>query len=182
MKIYKKLIFTIFVCLLTAASINAQQTTTEKKIYRNIVIEKFTFHENSDFPADKIDDLTKSVMATLTRSSRFDTVTIAEKSETPDSVNIPTLKITGNVLKYVKGSRTSRYVIGGGVGATRIITDIKFIDVKTGDVVYEGTLSGDVTEGVFGGDSDDAKGGVASEIINVMKRNGLAGDKIKKNK
>jgi len=182
MKFYRSLIITVFVCLLTAVSVFAQQATTEKKTYQNIVVEKFTIRDGVEFPADKIDSLTKSVQNTLTKSNRFQHVDLASEPSTSESADVPTLKITGEVIKYVKGNRAARYVIGLGVGATKIITDIKFIDVKTGEVVHQQTVDGDVTWGFFGGDSDGAKSGVADEIIRVMKKNKFAGDKIKKAK
>lgn len=181
MKVYRSLIFTVFVCLAAFVSISAQETTTQKKNYQNIVVEKFTIRDGVEFPADKIDGLNKSIVATLTRSNRFQTVAAGDAANAEPS-DVPTLKITGEIIKYVKGNRAVRYVIGLGAGATKIITDIKFIDVKTGAVVHQQTVDGDVTWGLFGGDSDDAKGGVADEIIRVMKKNGMAGDKIKKAK
>jgi curli biogenesis system outer membrane secretion channel CsgG len=170
------------VCLLTAVSVFAQSAPTEKKTYQNIVVEKFTIREGVEFPADKIDSLTKSVQSTLTKSNRFQHVDLGGAEATTESMDAPTLKITGEIIKYVKGNRAARYMVGFGVGATKIITDVKFIDAKTGEVVHQQTVDGDVTWGFFGGDSDDAKSGVADEIIRVMKKNKFAGDKIKKTK
>ena len=178
MKVFKSLLFMALVCFLTAVSISAQQTTA-KKPYQNITVEKFTIRDGVEFPADKIDSLTKSVISTLTKSNRFKQISDGSAVSADSVADIPTLKISGEVIKYVKGNRTARYVIGLGVGATKIITDVKFTDAKTGEVVHQQTVDGDVTWGFFGGDSDDAKSGVADEIIRVMKKNGLAGDKIK---
>ncbi len=180
MKNYKGLLFTIILCLLGVSAISAQEATTAKKPYQNVVIEKFTIRDGVDFPADKVDGLPKSLMNTLTRSNRFQSVTMVGDAATGDSADVPTLKITGEIIKYVKGNRAARYMIGMGVGATKIITDVKFIEVKTGAIVHQQTVDGDVTWGLFGGDSDEAKGGVADEIIRVMKKNGLAGEKMKK--
>jgi len=177
MNLIKSLVSTLFVFMLCAFSVLGQETKPEKKVYQNIVIEKFTIRDGVEFPADKIDGLAKSLVGTLTRSNRFNTVEMADSAAPSEA---PALKISGEVIKYVKGNRAARYVIGLGVGATKIIADIKFIDVQTGAVVYQQTVDGDVTWGLFGGDSDDAKSGVADEIIRVMKKNGLAGDKIKK--
>lgn len=182
MKVLQYLIFSLFLCLMTVTAVSAQQTaaTSTKKIYKNITVEKFTIREGVEFPADKIDSLTKSVGDTLTKSNRFNQVTLTGDATNPATE--PTLKISAEVIKYVKGNRAARYVIGLGVGATKIITDVKFTDVQTGEVIHQQTVDGDVTWGFFGGDSEGAKSGVADEIIRVMKKNGIAGDKIKKTK
>ena len=176
MKIINQLVFVLVVCLLCGASLFAQQA--EKKNYLNVEVEKFSLRSGVEFPADKIDPLTQSVVKTLTKSNRFMQVALAGQTAVQNETR--TLKITGEIIKYVKGNRAARYVIGLGVGATKIIADVKFIDVATGEVVHQQTVDGDVTWGLFGGDSDDAKSGVADEIIRVMKKQGLAGDKMKK--
>ncbi len=178
MKVFRSIIFTIFVCSLAVFAVSAQDATTAKKPYQNIVIEKFTIKDGVDFPADKIDELAKSLTDTLTRSNRFTQVTMADAAT--DSADVPTLKITGEITKYIKGNRVARYMIGLGAGRTKIISDMKFIDVKTGEVVYQQSVDGDVIMGFFGGDSNGATDGVANEIIRVMKKHGLAGEKMKK--
>jgi hypothetical protein len=180
MTAYKRLIFTILVISLAAAAAFAQQARVQKQQYQNVVVEKFTIREGVEFPADKIDALTKSVVSTLTKSNRFDNVALSV--DAASSGDKPALKITGEIIKYVKGNRAARYMIGMGVGATKIITDVKFVDTATGEVVHQQTVDGDVTWGLFGGDSDDAKSGVAEEIIRVMKKSGMAGEKLKKAK
>lgn len=172
------------VCLLFVSMSVAQQTETTKKNYLNVEIGKFTVRQGVEFPADKIEPLTKGVVDNMRKSKRFTQVSMAGDAVTATTENgeTRTLKISGEVIKYVKGNRAARYVIGMGVGATKIIVDVKFVDAQTGEVVLQQTVDGDVTWGVFGGDSDDAKSGVADEIIRIMKKNGMAGDKIKEKK
>ncbi len=75
-----------------------------------------------------------------------------------------------------------RYFVGFGTGKTKIIADVKFSDAATGEIIHQQTVDGEVTWGVFGGDSDGAKSGLADEIIRVMKTKGFAGDKKKTKK
>ena len=166
------------VCMLLVASISAQQSNTAKKIYQNIEIEKFTIRPGVEFPADKIDSLTKSVVNTLSKSKRFSSVTETGATATPDSSETPTLKISGEIIKYVKGNRAVRYMVGMGMGATKLIADVKFVDAKTGEVVHQQTVDGDVTWGLFGGDAESAKSGLADEIMRVLKKS-YAGEKKK---
>jgi len=184
MKVVKYLFLSMSVCLAFAAMAFAQQTDTTKKNYLNVEIEKFTIRQGVEFPADKIDPLTKGVVDNMRKSKRFTQVSLAGETvtATTETGDTRTLKISGEVIKYVKGNRAARYVIGMGVGATKIIVDVKFVDAQTGETVLQQTVDGDVTWGVFGGSSDDAKSGVADEIIRIMKKNGMAGDKIKEKK
>lgn len=186
MKVIKYLVLSMSVCLLFAAMTFAQTTETTKKLYQNIEVEKFTVRAGVEFPADKVDPLTKGIVDTLRKSKRFNQISLQGEvitaTATTETGEMRTLKISGEVIKYVKGNRATRYIIGMGVGATKIIADVKFVDAQTGEVVLQQTVDGDVTWGIFGGDSDEAKSGVAEEIIRVMKKNGMAGDKIKTKK
>lgn len=180
---FKYLFLTIGACLLFISPIFAQQSVTAKKTYQNVEVEKFTVKEGVEFPAEKIDPLTMSIVKTLQKSKRFDQVSLAGEANTNSATKETEnskLKISGEVIKYVKGSRATRYVIGLGLGATKIIASIKFINAETGETVLEQTVDGDVTWGFFGGDSDDAKSGVADEIMRVLKKNSFAGEKKKK--
>lgn len=178
MKILRNLLFAVSVCLLFAASISAQQTATAKKIYQNVEIEKFTIRQGVEFPADKIDSLTSSVVNTLNKSKRFDRVSMSGAATATEASEAPTLKISGEIIKYVKGNRAVRYMVGMGMGATKLIADVKFVDAKTGEVVHQQTVDGDVTWGLFGGDSESAKSGLADEIMRIMKKS-YAGEKKK---
>jgi hypothetical protein len=184
MKLVKYLFLTISVCVLFASIAFAQQNDAAKKIYQNAAVEKFTVRQGVEFPADKIDPLTKGIAESLRKSKRFTSVSFQgdTATATTETGETRTLRISGEIIKYVKGNRAMRYMVGMGTGATKIIADVKFTDAQTGEVVLQQTVDGDVTWGFFGGDSDDAKGGVASEIIKVMKKNNLVGEKIKDKK
>ena len=180
MKIIKYLCVSVSVCLLFVTAALAQQDMTAKKAYQNIEVSKFTIRQGVEFPAEDLDGLTKSLVNNLQKSKRFDTVSvIGESASTTEGSNSSKLQISGEIIKYVKGNQAARYLIGFGAGKTKIIADIKFVDAKTGAVVHQQTVDGDVTWGLFGGDSGKAKGGIADEIIRVMKKIGLAGEKNK---
>ena len=178
MKLIKYLCSSISLCLLLVTAFFAQQAETAKKPYQNIEVAKFTIRQGVEFPEKDIDALTQGLVKTLQNSKRFDAISVAATSDNA-ATDTPKLLISGEIIKYVKGSQAARYLIGFGAGKTKIIADVKFVDAKTGTVVHQQTVDGEVTWGIFGGDSDGAKGGVADEIIRVMKKNGLAGDKKK---
>lgn len=184
MKVIKYLFLSISVCLLFVTVSFAQQSETGKKIYQNIEVEKFTIRNGVEFPADKIDALTKVVADELRETKRFTQVSIAGEPTTQtasESGEIPTLKITGEVVKFNKGNRAMRYVIGMGTGKTKLIVNVKFIDVKTGETILEQIVDGDISKGIFGGNTADTRSEVADEIVKIAKKN-FTEDKKKKKK
>jgi hypothetical protein len=160
----------------------AQDSVSTKKIYQNIEVEKFTIRQNVEFPADKIDVLTKGVIDEFRDSKKFNQVSMAGEATTQPAAEteVSTLRISGEVVKFDKGNRTMRYMVGMGTGKTKIIVNVKFIDAKTGEVVLEQIVDGDISKGIFGGNSADARSEVADEIVKVAKKN-FTEDK-KKNK
>jgi hypothetical protein len=163
----------------------AQQTeTVNKKIYQNVEIEKFTIRTGVEFPADKIDALTNVVAGELRETKRFNQVSIAGDAvaqPATETVDLSTMKITGEVVKFDKGNRAMRYIVGMGTGKTKIIVNVKFIDAKTGETMMEQIVDGDISKGIFGGNTSDARSEVADEIVKIMKRN-FTEDKKKKSK
>ena len=180
MDIFKRQLLCTSVCLLLPIGALAQQPATAKKSYPTVEVTNFAIRQGVEYPADKIDGLTKSIVDTLQSSKRFDQVSVAtDAAATAKTADGQKLKITGEIIKYVKGSQAARYLVGFGAGKTKIIVDVKFVDAVTGEVVHQQTVDGEVTWGLFGGSSESAKSGVADEIIRVMKKNGLAGEKKK---
>jgi hypothetical protein len=74
------------------------------------------------------------------------------------------------VKEYKAGSRAKRYLIGFGAGKTKVVADVKFIDMQTQQVVFEKQVDGKVMIGVLGGDSMGAANGLAKEIAKVTKK------------
>ena len=153
------------------------QAAEAKQPYKAIEVERFTVRQGVEFPEKDLDELVRATINNFKASKRFESVTAAGEASTVEAAR--KLKVSGEVTKYVKGNRAARYMIGLGAGKTKIMVDVKLTDAATGEVVFNQVVDGDVTWGLFGGDSDSAKGGVADEIIREMKKRGLAGEKIK---
>jgi curli biogenesis system outer membrane secretion channel CsgG len=176
MKVMKSLFLAISVSVLLAAAASGQ--TAAKQPYKSIELERFTVRQGVEFADKDVDELRRATVRHLVSSKRFDSVTMAGESAASETTG-PRLKISGEITKYVKGSQAARYLVGFGAGKTKIMADIKMVDAATGETVFHQTVDGDVTWGAFGGDSDDAKGGVADEMIREMKKRGFAGEKKK---
>jgi hypothetical protein len=173
MKVLKYLCFSIFAALALVSASAAQQAAPQK-IYQNVQVEKFTIRPSVEFPAEKIDSLTLSVVNAIRGSKKFALVAVdgaLPVAETAPSEDLPTLKISGEVVKFDKGSRTMRYLVGMGTGKSKLVVNVKFVDAKTGETVLESTVDGDTSHGFFGGDSANVRTEVADEIVKVMKKN-----------
>ena len=177
MKIVSSLFVALCLSLVLSVVGFGQDAKSSKGPYKAIEIERFSVRQGVEFPDKDLDELMNATVKNFQDSKRFDSVALSggEATETAG----PRLRISGEVTKYVKGSRAARYLVGFGAGKTKIMADITMTDTATGEVVFHQVVDGDVTWGVFGGDSDAAKGGVADEIIREMKKRGLAGDKKK---
>jgi len=176
MKVIKTLFLVISMSMLLSAAALGQATVA-KVPYKAIEIDRFTVRQGVELPDKDVDELMKATISNFRASNRFDSVTMAGEAATVEAA--PKLKVSGEVTKYVKGNRAARYLVGLGAGKTKLMVDVKLTDAATGEVVFHQSVDGDVTWGLFGGDSDKAKGGVADEIIREMKKRGLAGDKKK---
>lgn len=157
----------------------AQQTETSKKIYQNVEVEKFAIRQGVEYPVEKIDPLMAIIVHELREVPAFSAVAMVGEAGAPASAETATLKISGEIVKFDKGNRAMRYVIGMGTGKTKIIVNVKFIDVKTGETVLETIVDGDISKGIFGGNNADARSEVADEIVKVAKKN-FTQDKKKK--
>ena len=176
MKSLKYLFLALSVSIMLASAAFGQAATA-KSPYKAIEIEKFTVRQGVELSDKEIDELMKATVRNFQASNRFDSVTMAGEATAVEAGR--KLRISGEVVKYVKGNRAARYLVGFGAGKTKLMVDVKLTDATTGEVVFNQTVDGDVTWGVFGGSSDGAKGGVSDEIIREMKKRGLAGDKKK---
>jgi hypothetical protein len=135
-------------------STNGQQNAVTKEPYRSVEVESFTIRNGVEFPPEDIEKIKTSLLNSLRNSKRFDEVSVS--GEKPSAENVPRIRITGEILKYVR-----------------------VIDVKSGAVVLQQTVDGVVSWGLFGGDSDSAKGNMANDILQAMKKAGLVGEKKK---
>ena len=168
----------VSLCVSMLFAIAAFGQAPAKQVYKAIEVERFTVRQGVEFSDKDLDELMKATVNNFRASNRFDSV--SGPGEAAAGEAMPKLKVSGEITKFVKGSQAARYLVGFGAGKTKIVADIKLTDAATGEVVFNQSVDGDVTWGLFGGDSDKAKGGVADEIIREMKKRGLAGDKRKK--
>lgn len=61
-------------------------------------------------------------------------------------------EVTGAIMEYTKGSGFLRFMIGMGAGAAKVLTQLKVVEVATGDVIFAGNFEGAVSSWTEGGD------------------------------
>ena len=167
----KKMKFVVLLGLvaLTAASAPAQnkQPQSHRNKYQNIEVIPFDVKAGTDFPPEYLTEMMKDVVNQLNDTKKFKQV--ARQGETLTDPGVPTMRLTGTVTEFKKGSRVKRWMVPGA-GQTKIVAQIKFVDAATGAVLFEKRVDGRVAFGVLGGESTGATNGVAKEIAKVTRK------------
>ena len=167
-----KIRLAMFLSLIAAMSVvAAAQTKAEKSYknkYQNIEVMRFDVQAGNEVPPEYLDELAKDIANQLRDTKKFKQ--IIRVGETATDAAAPTLRLSGTITKFKKGSRAKRYLVGFGAGATKMVVHVKFADASTGEVLFEDDVDGKVFIGVFGGDSKGATNGVAKDIGKVTKK------------
>ncbi len=121
-----------------------------------------------NLPADFRSALAANLMDRLRESGKFAGVISA--SDNSSSTQHVSVRLTGSVTEFKKGSQAKRYLLGPGFGKTILKAHIRFVDVDTGKLLLERDVDGKVIIGLFGGDSKGATNGLAKEVAKVAKR------------
>jgi len=130
----------------------------------------------NDFPATWIDTMMAETVDELTRTKKFEKITLIQamtdsSSDAAAPNDVRKFRLTGTVVKYKPGNKTVRFIIGMGAGKTKITASVKLVDVETGKTVLEREVDGSVIKGTWGGgDSSGATRGVAVEIAKRIKK------------
>ncbi len=169
-KIFTAMLFAVVLSL----SVSAQ--SKERSPYMIIELDRFTIAEGVEFPEADLGELMSFMMTHFNRSRRFEQVFFSTDTaaQTADKRRA---KISGVVTKYSKGSRAARYLIGMGAGRTKLVADVTVADAETGEVLFKQRVDGHVYGGLFGGETDGAKGNLTSDIIKSMTKQGWASKK-----
>lgn len=159
------------VCLfVSSATAQAAQSNTS---YDIVEIERFVIGEGVEFPDNDLDELMGFLVTHFNKSRRFENVFLSTDAASK-TAPVRRVKVSGTVVKYSKGNRAARYLVGFGAGRTKLVAKVKVTDAESGNVLIEQDVDGHVYGGLFGGETDSAKGGLASDIIKSMTKKGYA--------
>ena len=151
----------------------AAQSAPDAGPYQVVEIERFAVADGVEFPENDMNELMSYMVVHFNKSRRFEQVFLATDTAA-QTAPARRAKISGTVTKYSKGNRAARYLVGFGAGRTKLVADVKVVDAETGEVLLEQKVDGHVYGGLFGGETDAAKGGLASDIIKAMTKKGHA--------
>jgi Domain of unknown function (DUF4410) len=154
--------------LFTIPALGAENELKGK--YQNIEVVRFEIQEGVNFPPDYLITMTNDIVEQLKNGKKFKEV--LREGERPEMEGAPTLRLTGTVIKFKKGSRGLRYMAGpvgaaAGAGKTLVVANIKFTDTATNETLFEKKVDGRVVMGIIGGESTGATRGLAKEIAKV---------------
>ena len=147
----------------------AAEVTSPRGVYRNIEVRRFAVAEGVAFPQEYMAALMGDVRTALAKLGQFEQV--LGDAEVPADPKTRTLQLTGTVVKYAKGSRFMRYMVGpaslAGPGKTKVVVELEYRDRDTGEVLHVARVDGKVWIGFFGGNSMGATKGLAKEVAKV---------------
>lgn len=167
----KYLSLTAVLCAVFLFSSSVSAQTSEP--FKTVEIEKFKIAEGVTFAENDLNELMGYMVTHFNKSRRFESVFLSTDSAS-QTASARRAKVTGTITKYNKGSRAARYLVGFGAGRTKLVADVKVVDAETGTTLFEQKVDGHVYGGFFGGETDSAKGNMASEIIKTMTKKGYA--------
>ena len=167
-KIRLSLLLCLFAAMSLAVGAQGKPEKTYKNKYQNIEVTRFDVQAGNEVPPENLDELAKDIANQLSDTKKFKQV--IRIGETATDAAAPTLRLTGTITKFKKGSRAKRYLVGFGAGATKMMVHVKFADASTGEVLFEDDVDGKVYIGLFGGNSKGATNGVAKDIGKAAKK------------
>jgi hypothetical protein len=158
----------LVVLALTATATTAKESQKKITGYQNIEVVRFQVDKDVELPADYLVSMTEELIEQIGKTKRFKLV--LREGEALTEADSATIQLSGRVTKFSAGSRAKRYFIGFGVGKTKVVAHIKLIDRATGKVLFEKDVDGEVTGGMFGGESRNATRGLAKDVAKVVKK------------
>lgn len=170
MKLFCFAALVLLCALVLFASPSSAQTASP---YMAVEVERFKVADGVEFPDKDLDEMMAAVVLNMNRSRRFENVFLSGDALAP-AAPARRAKVSGTITKYSKGNRAARYLVGLGAGRTKLVASVKVADAETGEMLFEQNVDGHVYGGLFGGETDQAKGNLASEIIKTMTKKGYA--------
>lgn len=172
-----KLLSLMAVALLSATAF-AQDQKPGKPLagYKVLVVEKATVEKNAateEFPGGYDAVLQQSAVANLLKKKVFEQVIDAAATagvEAAKPAEGQQLKLALTVIKFDKGNRAARYMVGFGAGATKIKVRFVFSDAASGKELFrtdrEGKFYGTIS--FVGGSKEHAVTEAAGDVIDGL--------------
>src|SRR5436853_6192578 len=96
----------------------ASADNADKGKYQNVLVVPFTAQADVQIKLEQLKSINDAIITELQETKKFKQV--LREGETPTDASLPTLKITGTVVKFKEGSRAKRYFVGFGAGKSKV--------------------------------------------------------------
>ena len=153
--------------LVSLASAAEKEKKDLRGNYDAIEVVRFTAKDGTNFPPDYAVTLVEDMVKELQATGKFKQV--LREGEKPENADAKVMRVTGTITEFNPGSRAKRYLVGFGSGKTKIVAQVKYMDVATGEQLWEDKMDGKVWIGAFGGESIGATRGLAKELAKKTK-------------
>lgn len=151
----------------------AQNAVKDK--YLAIEVDKFDLRNGVEFPPEYLPSLQEAILEQVQSSKLFQQV--LRPGENAIKPGAPVIRLTGTIEHFDPGSRAKRYVIGMGAGSTRIFAHLVFVDRTSGQPVATQDVTGVMSGGFLGGNSEKVLQEFASRVaigISLIARKSLS--------
>lgn len=175
----------LFVLLFAVAAAYAEQSRREKLIgYGKIELAPLRNKVGDTLDEKTIADLQTMLVQKINESKLFAAdlnKDIAFPKKDPDDDNKvaypgtdkdedgQTVMLFGEIITFNKGSRTKRYMLGGGTGRAEMRANCYLVDKKTGKQLYNFQTFGETNWGMFGGGADKTLKGMSNRLVDFLK-------------
>jgi hypothetical protein len=161
----RSLCFALAIILATQPAIEATAAPHPVKMtqYHVLMVNLFTVQNGVDFPLDYLATMQEELMVQVKKKNPIFTE-VLRPGEKPTDPDAKIVYLDGIVTEFHPGSRTLRYVIGPGVGKTKIVAHVRLYDPSADKTFLEKFVDGKVIMGFIGGESIGATRGLAKEV------------------
>src|SRR3954471_7609810 len=123
----------MMVPVVQAVAANAPRAKTR---YHVIVVNLFTVQDGVSFPLDYLATMQEELMSQVKKKNPVFTE-VLRPGEKPSDPNAKVVHLDGMVTEFHPGSRMLRYMVGPGVGKTKIVAHIRLTDPTTDETFLE---------------------------------------------
>jgi hypothetical protein len=166
----------LLAALLTAAlaltAMAGPQASKNKSGYRSIEVTPFEVANGLDLPPDYLNTFMADLQEELTKLDWFSQILRPGEKAAPE--NLPTLKLTGVITHFRKGSIAAALggIMAGAAGKTDLDAQVTLSDGASGEKFTEEVLYAQVPRATIGGKSTHPTVVLAKQITKLIKKKG----------
>jgi hypothetical protein len=138
-----------------------------KDKFHVVQVDHFEVKAGVEFPAEYLKNLQEEISRQLVSSKVFENA--LQAGQQPASPGAPVIRLSGTIHNYKEGSRTKRYLVGYGAGASEVDARAVFSDAATGQTLVVQEVRAMLAGGLFGGKEEKVTQELARQIVTQSK-------------